>query len=153
MFGNDLSRILDLGDPDEMVRRLDELDRKMERAAASYEQLEQAAGTMRITEVDPTGVTAVVDIDGQLVELVTTPEITRMPPEQIGPAVLACVRRAQSRIAERYREAAEQTGADDEMTRHVIESYQQRYPAPEPDRNLRPDGGPSTLRLGQLEDE
>ena len=40
MFGEDLSRILDLGDPEEMARRLDELDRKMEQAQASYEQLE-----------------------------------------------------------------------------------------------------------------
>jgi hypothetical protein len=151
MFGKDLSRILDLGDPEEMARRLDELDRKMEQAQASYEQLEQAAEGMRITEVDPAGVTATVNVDGQLTELVTTPQITRLPAEQIGPTVLACILRAQSRIADRYREAAEQTGSDDDMTRHVIESYRRRYPAPEPE-TPKPDGT-RTLRLGQLEDD
>lgn len=152
MFGKDLSRILDLGDPEEMARRLDELDRKMEQAQASYEQLEQTAEGMRIVEVDPAGVTATVNVDGQLMELVTTAEITRLPPERIGPTVMACILRAQSRIADRYREAAEQTGSNDDMTRHVIDSYRQRYPAPEPE-NPRPDSGGRTLKLGQLEDE
>ncbi|MGW6936012.1 hypothetical protein ACWGE0_38555 [Lentzea sp. NPDC054927] len=154
MFGDDLSRILDLGDPDEMVRRLDELDRKMEKAAASYEQLELAAGDMRITEVDPAGVTVTVDVDGQLTDVVTTAEIARLPAERIGPTILACVLRAQSRIAERYREAAEQTGSDDEMTRHVIDSYRRRFPQPEPDpAGPRPDGGPGTMRIGQVDDD
>ncbi|MFS8101790.1 YbaB/EbfC family nucleoid-associated protein [Lentzea alba] len=151
MFGKDLSRILDLGDPEEMARRLDELDRKMEQAQASYEQLEQAAEGMRITETDPAGVSATVNVDGQLTELVTTPQITRLTPEQIGPTILACITRAQSRIADRYREAAEQTGSNDDMTRHVIESYRQRYPAPEPE-DPRPETS-RTMRLGQLEDD
>jgi hypothetical protein len=151
VFGEDLSRILDLGDPEEMARRLDELDRKMEQAQASYEQLEQAADGMRITEVDPAGVTATVNVDGQLTELVTTSQITRLPAEQIGPTILACILRAQSRIADRYREAAEQTGSDDDMTRHVIESYRQRYPAPASE-TPKPDGT-RTLKLGQLEDD
>ncbi|WP_167976480.1 hypothetical protein [Lentzea indica] len=152
MFGKDLSRILDLGDPEEMARRLDELDRKMERAQASYEQLEQAAEGMRITEVDPAGVTATVNVDGQLTELVTTPQITRLPAEQIGPTILACIVRAQSRIADRYREAAEQTGSDDDMTKHVIESYRQRYPAPEPETGTARETS-RTMKLGQLEDD
>lgn len=153
MFGRDLSRIFDLGDPEEMARRLDELDRKMEQAQASYEQLEQAAEGMRITETDPAGVTVTVNVDGQLTELLTTPQITRLPAEQIGPTILACILRAQSRIADRYREAAEQTGSDDDMTRHVIESYRQRYPAPELE-SPRPGGsGGGTLKLGQIDDE
>ena len=154
MFGNDLSRILDLGDPEEMVRRLDELDRKMEQATANYERLEQAAGDMRITEVDPAGVSVTVNVDGQLTDLVTTPEITRLPAERIGAVILACILRAQSRIAERYREAAEQAGSDDEMTRHVIDSYRQRFPEPEPDQDgPRPDGGTRTMRLGKVVDD
>lgn len=154
MFGDDLNRILDLGDPEEMVRRLDELDRKMEKAAASYEQLELAAGDMRITEEDPAGVKVTVNVDGQLTDLVTTPAIAGLPAERIGPTILTCILRAQSRIAERYREAAEQTGSDDEMTRHVIDSYRRRFPEPEPDpAGPRPDGGPRTMRLGQVEED
>ncbi|WP_158842328.1 hypothetical protein [Saccharothrix deserti] len=156
MFGNDLNRILDLGDPEEMARRLDELDRRMTQAAEGYEQLERVAEGMRISEVDPAGVTATVDVDGQLVELVTTPAIAKLPPERIGPTVLACIRRAQSRIADKYREAAEQTGGDDELTRHVVDSYRRRYPAQEPEPGVggpTTGSGPKTLALGQFEDD
>lgn len=147
-----MNRIMDLGDPEEMTRRLDDLDRRMSEAAARFEELDRVTDGLLISETDAAGVTATVNTEGQVVELITTPAITKLPPEQIGPTVLACIKRAQGRISAEYRQAAEQTGAVDDLTRHVVEAYRQRWP--EQDVEVRRESGrPGTLALGEFEDD
>jgi hypothetical protein len=157
-------------DPTEMARRLDELDVRLERMARDYAELDRASESLRISETDPTGaITVTVDAQGQLLEMSTTPAVARLAPEQVGPRILACVKRAQARIADRMAELARQTvgtdgmGTDgmgtDEMATHVVNTLRERFPEPEDPQDsgntARTTAGPGVMKFGgdELYDE
>lgn len=126
---HELNDILASGDPETMSRRLDEVDAKLTRAARSYEDLEQSMRSMRITESDPGGaITVTVDGRGQLIAVETNQRLAQLGADQVGPAVLACVRRAQAKIAGEIVAAARQTVGEDGMADHIVETMREWYP-------------------------
>lgn len=130
-----------LGSPEELQRRLDALDAKLARMARSYEELDRATESLRVTETDPSGAVRVtVDSQGRLIDVVTTPQVARLPAEQVGPLVLACVQRAQSRIAGQIAALARNTVGEDEMATHVVETMRARFPEPAPATPVRAAG-------------
>ncbi|GHG30017.1 MULTISPECIES: YbaB/EbfC family nucleoid-associated protein [Amycolatopsis] len=145
----EFDEILAVEDPVDMARRLDEQDVKLERMARSYAELDRATESLRVTETDPSGAIAVtVDAQGRLLEVRTGPVVARLAPEQVGPRVLACVRRAQAGIAARVEEVARQTVGEDEMAVHVVSTLRERFPAPEPASPPRTTADPAVLSFG-----
>jgi DNA-binding protein YbaB len=141
-----------LGSPEQLQRRLDALDAKLARMARGYEELDRATESLRVTETDPSGAVRVtVDSLGRLLEVVTTPQVARLPAEQVGPLVLACVQRAQSRIAGRIAALAGDTVGEDEMATHVVDTMRARFPEPAQATPVR-SAGPGHLDIGGIDD-
>ena len=121
-----------LGDPDEISRRLDRADARLARMTRSHAELDRVMAGVRITESDPTdAVRVTVDAEGKVLDVVTTPAVTRLPAERIGPVVRDCLHRAQARIADEIAALAGQVvGENDEMAEHVVATMRERFPAP-----------------------
>lgn len=146
----EFDEIVAVSDPVDAVRRLDELDAKLERMARGYAELDRASESLRISESDPSGaITVTVDAHGHLLEVGTTPAVARLAPERLGRCILACVRRAQARIAGRIEELARQTVGADEMAVHVVNTMRERFPEPEPDIQApQAAAGPGVMDFG-----
>jgi hypothetical protein len=156
MVLDDFDETLGSGDPDRIQRRLDDLDVKLERMARSYEELDRATESLRITETDSSdAVRVTVDSQGRLIELVTTHRVAQLRPEKIGPLVLACVRRAQSAIADRIAALAGKTVGEDEMAAHVVATMRARFPGPAPTEPAAParSTGSPYLTIGDIEED
>lgn len=114
---------------EEIERRLAEWSQGLAQKAERYRAMRAATDTIRVTESTSDGAVSVtVDATGQLVDVTTSAAVGRRKPEEIGPLVLACVRRAQGRLAERVGESMRLTLGADPVTDRIVEGYRQRFP-------------------------
>lgn len=95
-------------------------------------ELRSQAERVSVTETSADGsVTVTVNSGGVLTDLIITDQAGDRPGARIAATVLATMRRAQARIADRM---AEVMRADDpELRDRVLAVYHDRFPEPEPD--------------------
>lgn len=70
---------------------------------------------------DPRAVRVTIDVNGQVVDIATTSKLDDMRPQDIGPAVLACIRKAQQTLVTRFAAVAQQTMGEDPMGADLVE--------------------------------
>jgi len=132
-FSDDFDRIFQGGDPGQMADRLEEWQRQFDKHLQGFDRLQQAAAGLRVTETVAKGAIKVtVDVSGQVVDIVTTDELDSVESREIGPLVLECVKKAQSTLAAKFAETAQETMGDDPMRDNLVEQYQQRFTEAEP---------------------
>jgi DNA-binding protein YbaB len=126
---DDTDPVIEGASPEEIERRLAEWSRGLEQKAERYRAMRAATDTVRVTESTSDGAVSVtVDATGQLVDVTTSSAVGRRKPEQIGPLVMACVRRAQSRLADQVGEAMRHSLGTDPVTERIVEGYRHRFP-------------------------
>jgi DNA-binding protein YbaB len=132
-FNDDLDRVFRGGDPAEVADRLEEWQREFDQHLQGFDRLQQAAAGLRVTETAADGgIEVTVDVNGQIVDIVTTDELDSVDAKEIGPLVLQCVKRAQSTLAATFAETAKETLGDDPARGNLVEQYQRRFPDAEP---------------------
>jgi DNA-binding protein YbaB len=134
-FSDDLDRIFRGADPGQMADQLEEWQKQFDQHLQGFDRLQQAAAGLRVTETAADGGIAVtVDVSGQVVEIVTTDALDSVDSTEIGPLVMQCVKRAQTALAARFADTAQETLGDDPVKGSLVEQFQQRFPQPEPVR-------------------
>ena len=110
------------------------------RTMARLDELRARAETVSVTETSKDGgISVTVNSGGVLTDLVITDDAAQAPGARIAEQVLATMRRAQSRIADRMDEVLRETAADDpDLRERVLGVYHQRFPEPEPDKAAAP---------------
>lgn len=143
MLSDDLDKIFRLGDPEQMADRLEEWQQQVDRHIEGFDRLQRATSDLRVTETGANGgLRVTVDVSGEVVDIATTPRLAEVRPEEVGPAVLACIRRARSTLVARFAEAARETLGADPVGENLVAQYQQRFPQTEqaePARAARPE--------------
>jgi hypothetical protein len=77
-----------------------------------------------------------------------------MRPSEVAAQVMACVQRAQARIADRVQDiVAQAVPADDETGQHIVSSFRDRFPEPEPGDEQGGGQGQGGMRLGEIEED
>ncbi|MFL6120759.1 MAG: YbaB/EbfC family nucleoid-associated protein, partial [Actinophytocola sp.] len=128
-FSDDLDRVFRGGDPAEVADRLEEWQQEFDKHLQGFDRLQQAAAGLRVTETAADGgIRVTVDVSGQIVDIVTTDELSSVDATEIGPLILQCLKRAQSTLAAKFAETAEETLGDDPTRANLVEQYQKRFP-------------------------
>ncbi|MCS7476775.1 YbaB/EbfC family nucleoid-associated protein [Umezawaea endophytica] len=136
------------GSPEQVERQLEEWARQAEQKAVRYQQMGSAVSAVSATESTPDGMVRVtVNSSGALSNLELTDRISEHRGAEVAAQVMACVQRAQGKLAAQVSEAMQATIGDDQPTIDtVVEGYRQRFPEPveqqpDPDAGYRPIGG------------
>jgi DNA-binding protein YbaB len=134
MVGEGLDEVFRSGDPAEMADRLEAWQREFDKQADGFEKVQRAAADLQVTETGANGgVRVTVDVNGKIVDITTTAALDEVRSEEIGPAIMACLRRAQSTLVARFAETARETlGDGDPVGENLVGQYQQRFPDAEP---------------------
>ncbi|WP_407778082.1 YbaB/EbfC family nucleoid-associated protein, partial [Actinophytocola sp.] len=112
-----------------MADRLEEWQQEFDKHLQGFDRLQQAAAGLRVTETAADGgIRVTVDVSGQIVDIVTTDELSSVDATEIGPLILQCLKRAQSTLAAKFAETAEETLGDDPTRANLVEQYQKRFP-------------------------
>jgi DNA-binding protein YbaB len=119
--------------------------------AARYEEMRTEVEQVSVTESSPDElVTVTVDSGGVVTDLRITDKVAEHSGTEVAAAVLATMRRAQAKIADRVTQVVRDLVGDDEaLLDKVSTSYHSRFPDPEPEESLDPD----ELEIGRMEDE
>jgi hypothetical protein len=136
MFGGDLDEVFRSQDPNVAADRLEAWQQEFNHQVEGFDRVQRAAMGLTATETALNGgVRVTVDVSGQVVDIVTSEELDEVGAEEIGPAVMACIRRARQAIADKFAEtASEQLGADP-LGAHLAEQFRERFPEPpEPEK-------------------
>lgn len=135
----DLDQVFRPGDPGEMADRLEVWQREFSRQVEGFDKVQRAAADLRVTEIAVDGGLAVtVDVSGQVVDITTTDELEQLSNAEIGPAVLACIRRAQESLAAKFAETAKDTLGEDPLGAQLTEQFRQRFPQQEEPAKPKP---------------
>lgn len=134
----------DILDPNTAHERLAAWKGRIDKLAADTQAMSTRMRGLRITASDPAGLAEVtVDSTGMLVDLRLTDRIHRATPTTVAQAVMATLRDARNKVAERSQEIITETmGADSAAGRAIADSV---------GRQLR--GGPAPGRTGDPDDE
>ncbi|MEU0882672.1 YbaB/EbfC family nucleoid-associated protein [Lentzea sp. NPDC005914] len=144
------------GDPAQVERGVDEWVEGLRQRADRLQRLKTQVDRIQVTETSPNGaVTVTVDATGKPIDVRFGDRVGSVPPRELGPLVMGCIRTAQSRIAQQVREATTAAVGDDlpETRQMVVDSYREKFgDAPPPERPRRgPDddfGDESYVRPG-----
>lgn len=108
---------------------LEEWRAHRERTADRYRAMQQDLARVRVTEQGAGGaITVVVDGAGSVVDVAMTDRLESLRPAEIGPAVLACIRRAQSRLVDEVARIAEARLGDEPGVTQLRERFRARFP-------------------------
>lgn len=114
-----------------------QVERELGRWAAGFEEKAQRFGRMRqrVEEISVTETTAdgavrvTVAANGNLTDLELSDRVYNYEPGQLSQVILACMRRAQSRLADRVEEAMRAAVDDDDrLIDQVVAGYRGRFP-------------------------
>jgi DNA-binding protein YbaB len=147
MFGGDVDAVFQSSDPNVVADRLESWRDEFNRQVQGFDKVQRAAAELRVTETAVNGGLAVtVDVSGQVVDIQTNDELETIGTKDIGPAVLACIRRAQQALAAKFAETAKETlGDDDPLGTQLSEQFRERFPEsreePGPRRRPRAEEG------------
>lgn len=113
--------------------------------AQRYERMQAKVAAVTVTESVADGAVRVtVSSGGEVTDLQLGDRVRQWSPAEIAAEILACMRRAQGRLAGRVSEVMAATvGDDDQAARAVVESYRRRFGdrVEEPRRPEQPDDG------------
>jgi DNA-binding protein YbaB len=136
-----------MGDPlfgssGDVTARLDQWTAAAHAKAERYQAMQAQAGLVSVTESSSDGlVTVTVDSVGNVTDLRLTDQVKEMSGAQVAAAVLATLRKAQSRLPERLAEVMAETIGDDPRTAEaIVDKYRSRFPEPEPEEPPAPQG-------------
>lgn len=106
--------------------------------ARRHAELRDRVAGMSITETTPDGMIRVtVSADGVLTDLALHQRYEGVPLAQLGPRIMACVRRAQARIPGLMGQALRASGVDDPAGALILADASRRFPAAPPDMVAR----------------
>jgi DNA-binding protein YbaB len=132
-FSDDLDRVFQGGDPGQVADRLEEWQRQFDQHLRGFDRLQQAAAGLRVTETAANGgIRVTVDVSGQVVDITTTDELDSVTSQEVGPLIMQCLKRAQSTLAAKFAETAQETLGDDPVRANLVDQFQQRFPQAEP---------------------
>ena len=137
------------GDLESTRARLRELAAHAEQRTQQFAQVRDQIEGITVTEQSTSGAVRVtVQSSGVLTDLTLTDAISRMRPDQVAAEVMGCIRKAQSRIADRVTTVVdENVPSDDPAARRIVEGFREQFPAPDPE----PDPVTQDLRFGPAE--
>lgn len=123
------------GDLESTRARLRELAQQAEQRTQQFAQVRDQIQGITVTEQSTSGAVRVtVQSSGVLTDLRLTDAIGRMRPDQVAAEVMGCIRKAQSRIADRVTTVVgENVPSDDPAARRIVEGFREQFPPPEPD--------------------
>jgi DNA-binding protein YbaB len=132
--------------------RLDQWAADARAKAQRYQEMQVEVSRVSTTESSPDGVvTATVDANGALTDLRITDRMKDMSGAQVAAAVLATMRRAQSRLHDRVAEVMQSTIGDDPAAMDIVlASYRGRFPEVDVAEQSRVG---EEYRLGRLDEE
>ena len=124
------------GDLESTRARLREIARQAERRTRQFARVRDDIRALTVTEQSARGAVRVtVQASGALSDLRMTDEVGRMRPDQIAAEVMACIRKAQARLAERVRDVvAENVPGGDPAAQRIVDQYREQFPEPEPEQ-------------------
>lgn len=139
MFGGDLDSVFQSSDPNVVADRLEGWRQEFNKQIEGFDKVQRAAADLRVTETAVNGGLAVtVDVGGQVVDIRTNDELETLSTSEIGPAVLACIRRAQQSLTARFAETAKEAlGDDNPLGAQLTEQFRERFPAPQEETKPR----------------
>jgi hypothetical protein len=131
MVDGGLDEVFRSQDPNEAADRLEAWQQEFNRQIEGFDRVQRAAAGLTATEVALNGgIRVTVDVSGQVVDIATNDELDEVGAEEIGPAIMACIRRARQSIADKFAETAtEQLGADP-LGAQLAEQFRERFPEP-----------------------
>lgn len=140
------------GSPEQVERQLEEWAQQAEQKAERYQEMGAAVSAVSATETSPDGVvTVTVNASGAVSALELTDRIREQSGSAVSAQIMACIQRAQARLAAQVAAAMQATIGDEQSTIDtVVSSYEQRFPEPispvsSTDAGFR--------RIGEIEDE
>ncbi|GDY32302.1 YbaB/EbfC family nucleoid-associated protein [Gandjariella thermophila] len=141
-------------DPEAVTRMLDDITAQARQRHQQFAMVRQKIEAVTVTERSPDGVVrATVNSGGALTGLALTDRARQLSPNEIAARVLACVQRAQARIAERVRDiVAETVPGDDPAAAKIVAGFRGRFPEPPADAGTRTEPA-AEIRLGELAQE
>lgn len=138
MFGGDMDNVFRSSDPNVVAERLEGWQREFNRQIEGFDRVQRAAADIRVTETAVNGgLKVTVDVSGQVVDITTDEELETLSTKEIGPAVLACIRRAQQALAAKFAETAKEALGDDPLGEHLSEQFSERFPEPQEPKPVR----------------
>lgn len=140
------------GSPEQVERQLEEWARQAEQKAERYQQMGAAVSAVGATESSPDGMVKVtVNSSGAISNLELSDRISEHRGAEVAAQIMACMQRAQGRLAAQVAEAMQATIGDDRSTIDtVVAGYQQRFPEPVV-QQADPNAG--YHRIGELADD
>jgi DNA-binding protein YbaB len=129
-------------DPDGALDRLAAWKGRIDQLAAATQEMSDRLSETRVTASDPAGMAELtIDSTGSLVDLRLTDRIARATPDEVAQAIMATLREARSKLADRSQEIiADTVGTESPAARAIADSVdRQLRGAPEPEH--APDGG------------
>lgn len=126
-------------DPDQAQRRVSQWAQQFADRAERFQTMREQVEQISVTESSSDGAVRVtVDSTGAPTDLVLTDKIRSMAPPEVAAQVMACLRRAQGRLAGRVEAAMAATVGDDEQViDHVVAGYRARFPDEQKDNPPR----------------
>lgn len=123
---------------DEIARRITEWRGVVAEQAKRYDAASRAIEGVSVTETAAGGAIVVtVASSGIPTDLRLGADVGRMKPDQIAAQIMACLRRAQARLADRVGAAVADTVGGGAGAEAIVEQYQHRFPPP-PDLAAQP---------------
>lgn len=134
------------GDLESTRARLRQLAAQAEQRTQQFAQVRDQIQGITVTEQSTSGAVRVtVQSSGVLTDLTLTDAISRMRPDQVAADVMRCIRKAQSRIADRVTTVVgENVPSDDPAAQRIVEGFREQFPPPEPE----PDTATEDMRFG-----
>lgn len=140
------------GSPEQVERQLEEWAQQAEQKAERYQEMGAAVSAVSTTETSPDGVvTVTVNASGAVSALELTDRIREQSGSAVAAQIMACIQRAQAKLAAQVAAAMQATIGDEQSTIDtVVSSYEQRFPEP-----ISPVSGTDAgfKRIGEIEDE
>ncbi|MFD3508194.1 YbaB/EbfC family nucleoid-associated protein [Nocardia sp. NPDC058666] len=120
---------------DDLTSAADDLARwaqDLERQAEKYQQLHGQMAQVSVTDTSADGrISVTVDADGSTTAITLTPAVRGMDPAAVATELMACTRRAQSRLRERVTVLVHDMVGTDEAGAAIVGQYNDRFPDPE----------------------
>lgn len=140
------------GSPEQVERQLEEWAQQAERKAERYQEMGAAVSAVDATESSPDGMVRVtVNSSGAISNLELSDKIAGHRGAEVAALIMACVQRAQSKLAAQVAEAMQATiGGDTSTIETVVAGYRQRFPEPV---EQRADPAAGYHRIGQLAED
>ncbi|SDG21050.1 YbaB/EbfC DNA-binding family protein [Lentzea fradiae] len=140
------------GSPEQVERQIEDWAQQAEQKAQRYQQMSAAVSAVSATESSPDGVVKVtVNASGAMSALELTDRIREQSGSAVAAQIMACVQRAQAKLAGQVAAAMQATIGDEQSTIDtVVSGYEQRFPEPVSPATST---SPGYKRIGELEDD